>query len=133
MQREHIDLGFVGPIAAVCVRVFEGELPYASASLCGLPRARVIDEDAPYELSGNPEELGTVLPLDALLINEAKVGLVDERRCLERVPRVLVLQCAGCLAMELAVNDGYQRVERCPVPSAPCQEKVGDACRRREG
>ena len=42
--------------------------------------ACVINQNAPHHPRGNAEEVGTVLPGDAVLSHQPQVRLVDERR-----------------------------------------------------
>jgi hypothetical protein len=57
----------------------------SAGSLRRLVLARVIDQDAPHHLRGDAEEVGSVLPGNAVLSNEAQVGFMDESRRLQRV------------------------------------------------
>ena len=43
-------------------------------------RARVVDEHAAHRRRGEAEEVGPVAPVDARLVDQPQVGLVDERR-----------------------------------------------------
>jgi hypothetical protein len=57
------------------------------AALGGRTLASVIDKNSTHHLRRHPEELPPVLPLDAGLVNQAEVGLVNQRRGAERVIR----------------------------------------------
>jgi hypothetical protein len=51
----------------------------------------VINENAPHHLRGNGEKVSAILPMHIPLIHEPKKGLVDQRRCLQRVSRSLAV------------------------------------------
>ena len=72
----------------ISLEAFEGclwkPLPPAAPFLVPLAPG-VIDQDATHDAPGDREEMGSVLPLDPVLVDEAQEGLIDESRCLERV------------------------------------------------
>jgi hypothetical protein len=74
----------------------------------------VVDEDATHHLGRDAQEMGAVLPDDALLIDEAQVGLVNERGGLERVPRLLPAQEGGGLLPEVETSIGLPETRLCP-------------------
>ena len=51
-----------------------------------------------------------ILPTHALLVNDAKVCLVDQRRCLESMPRSLAPQIASGDSVKLIIDLRYQKV-----------------------
>src|SRR5438552_10605822 len=50
--------------------VIQCNLARATAALCVGVTARVIDQDAPHQLRGNSEEVGAVLPMNVLAIDQ---------------------------------------------------------------
>ena len=75
------------------------------------------------------EEVGAVLPLDVLPVDQAQVRLVDERGRLEDVPGTLAGHAAGRDAPQLLVDERRQRLERGLVPAAPGDEQLRDVGR----
>ncbi len=61
------------------------------------------------------------------LVDEPQVGLVHQGGGLEGVARVLPLQIALGLAVQLLVNDGDELVQRGRVAAAPRLEQTGHA------
>jgi len=55
-------------------------------------RPRVIDEDAPHQLGGDAEELRAILPVGLMLVDQAQVRLVDQRRRLQSMIGSLAAQ-----------------------------------------
>jgi hypothetical protein len=95
--------------------------PRLAASL-----ARVVDEHAPHHLGGDAEELGTVTPLHAPLIDQSQVGFVYQRRRLQRVLVPLVPHRAGCLPVQLLVDGRDQAIGCGPLAAAPREQERGD-------
>src|SRR5574341_1730686 len=48
-----------------------------------------IHQDAAHDLRGKDQKMGAVLPLDALVINQPQISLIDERRGLQQVSGIL--------------------------------------------
>jgi len=67
-------------------RAIEGDLLPASPTLGCSPSAGMINQDAANHLGRHREEVGPAPPVDARLVDEPDVRLVDEGRGLERVP-----------------------------------------------
>jgi hypothetical protein len=90
--------------------------------------------------------MGTVLPLHALVVDQAHVRLVDQRGGLEAVAGAFAFHVAVCEATKLRVHDRRQLGERARVAVAPGTEERTDVfpiwitqrsrlaplCRRRE-
>ena len=55
----------------------------SAAALSGETRSRVIDENPPHQDRSHTKEMGPVAPVDMPLIDQSKVGLVDERGWLQ--------------------------------------------------
>jgi hypothetical protein len=96
-----------------------------------VPPARVVHEDAPHHLRGDAEEVGAVLPLHAALVHQAQVGLVHERRRLERVLRGLAAHRPRRAPPQLGVHLGQQPVASCLIAGPPGDEELGDVRARR--
>lgn len=65
-----------------------------TAPLLRAPRAGPLDEDLPHRDRGNGDETRTCLPILLLVLDETEIGLVDERRGLQRLARPLTSQVA---------------------------------------
>jgi hypothetical protein len=89
-------------------------------SLGRLALARMIDQDAPHHVRGDAEEVGAVLPGNPVLTCEAHIGLVDERRRLQRVIKSLPTKIRRGLSSELAIDERDQIVTGSQVASTPC-------------
>src|ERR1700722_6643472 len=75
--------------------------------------------------------MGAVLPLHALIVDQANVSLIDQGRRLERVAWAFALQIAVSQAVEFVVNDGGQPFECALVSVAPgAQQRAYVACLR---
>ena len=90
---------------------------------------RMVDEDAAHRLGRDGEEMGAVLPVHALVIDQPHVGFVDQRRGLQAVAGALALHVVARQAVELVVHDRCQLGERALVPVAPRTEKRTDVAR----
>ena len=65
-----------------CRRMLDADS--AAPALRGSPCTRGVDEDAPHDLGRQREEMHAIVPVDVLGIDQTKVGLVNERRALQR-------------------------------------------------
>jgi hypothetical protein len=87
--------------------------------------ARMIDEDPAHCLRSHSEEVRSSLPMNAILIDQACVGLVDERGGLERVPNPLLPEKASGQLAQLVVDEGHQGSQRPAIAPAPGDEQIG--------
>ena len=101
-----------------------------AAAFSRLPRAGVIDQDAPHQPGGHREEVGAVLPFHLADVDQAQVRLVDERGRLERVPGALPAHLPVRETAQLLVHQGNQLLEGRFVARAPGDEQTGDLGRR---
>ena len=67
-----------------------------------------------------------VLPPDLVRVDEPHVGLVDERRGLERVAGALAPHVAAREAAHLVVDERDEGVERLPVACPPGLQQARD-------
>ena len=107
-------------------RLVEGHLRRVAATLLIVPRARVVHEDAAHHASGHGEEMRAVVPLDRLPVDQADVGLVDERRRLEAVPHALARHAASRDPVELLMDERDQLLEGALVALSPSEQQSGD-------
>ena len=89
--------------------------------------ARMVHQNAPHELRRNPVELGAVLPASSLLINQAKIGLVNQGSGLQRVIRSLAPQVVSRQTSQFALDQRHELVEGRLVTTAPPGQKLSYA------
>jgi hypothetical protein len=73
--------------------------------------------------------VASVLPLDLRLVDEAQVGLVDERGHLHGLIAALASHIGGGNLAKIAVDRGEQTVARVGVPLPPRFEHLRDVGR----
>src|SRR6185436_11511506 len=108
------------------VRVLERHAHRAAAALLRVAPACVVHEDATHGLRGEPHEVRAVLPGDLALVEQPDVGLVRERRRLERVARAFAPKVAAGETAHLVVHEREERVQRALVALTPAKERSGD-------
>ena len=104
----------------------EGDPDGASASLLIALRPRVVDQDPAHQSRRHREKVRTVLPLDALDVDEPQVRLVHESRGLQTVPEALAGHAPSSDALQLAVDVRDQRIEGRLVATSPGQQQARD-------
>lgn len=97
-----------------------------AAPLLIVPRARVVDEDAPHDASGHGEEMRAILPCHGFRIDQPEIRLVDERGCLQAVIRTLVPDVPLRDSMELGVYERNQSLQGILVALSPLEKQSGD-------
>ena len=90
-----------------------------AASTFEVVPSRSLHENATHQLRGDGEEVRSILPLHPLVVDQADVGLVDQRGGLEAVVGSLAPHVPVGEPAEFGVHDGRQRVERAVVAVAP--------------
>jgi hypothetical protein len=94
-------------------------------ALFRLSAAGVTDQDAPHHLGGDAEELGAILPVDLVLIDEPEINLVHQRGRLEGVIGAFPAEEADGLAVQLFVDQRKQRLERVSIARGPGNQPSG--------
>ena len=89
-------------------------------------RPSQIDEDPAHDLGGCSEEMRPVLPVGTLGIHQMKVGLVHQRRGLERMSPTLVPHVPAGNTAKLVVDQGRQAIERRLVAATPRADEGGN-------
>ena len=79
----------------------------------------MIDENAPHHLRDHRQELSAILPPRVLLIGEAKIRLVYERRRLQRVPGAFAPELRGGTAAQLAIDECHRPIARLEIARGP--------------
>jgi hypothetical protein len=89
-------------------------------------RARRVDQDAAHQPRRHGQEVGAILPVDPLDIDQTQVCLVNEGGRLEAVPCLLPSHASPCNAVQFVVDERDQLVQRRLVSAAPCEQQPGD-------
>jgi hypothetical protein len=100
IQQQQLAVGWRGPADPI----IEDYLQTRAGSLRGLMGARMIDQDAPHDLRGYPEEMRPILPRHPLLPDEAQIRLVHQGSRRQRVVRAFVPQITGSPPSEFPIH-----------------------------
>src|SRR5215213_5272985 len=95
----------------------------------GVVTPRVVDQDTAHRLRRCRHEMGAVLPVHALVIDQPQVGFVDESRGLQAMAGALAPHVVVRQTTEFVVDDRHQEGERKLIPVAPGSEKRADVAR----
>ena len=106
-------------------RQLQRDFGRSSASLVVVPGASVIDEDPPHRARRHREEVGAILPLDAIEVDEPEVRLVDERCRLQCVTSALMSQVLPGQLTQLLIHQWQEPVEGCAFPISPREQQIG--------
>jgi len=93
----------------------------------GAPPPRLIHEDLPHQVRGDPEEVRPALPIRHVLRHQAQVRFVHQRRgrCRRRgafVPKAVIGQTA-----QFPVDERDEKIERFLVSVLPVEEQLSNA------
>ncbi len=86
----------------------------------------VFHQDAAHRLRGGAEEVGPPAPLHAILVHQAEIRFMHQRRTIERGRVVFVLERPLGHALQIAVYQGYQLFKCLPITRAPANQEIGD-------
>jgi hypothetical protein len=84
----------------------------------------MIDQNISDDGGGHAEKVSASLPLNACLIDEPKIGFVNQRSGLQSVAGALRMQVARGNAAQLIVNDRHKTIESALVASLPLGQKA---------
>src|SRR5262245_46424513 len=84
----------------------------------------MLDQDAAHQSGCETEEVRPVLPMRIPLVDELKVGLVDEGGSLQGVIGPLTTPIAAGQPMQLVIDDRRQFGQGLLVALAPSQEQL---------
>ena len=87
-------------------------------------RARGIDQDAPHQLRRDGEKVRAALPPHTAGIDQAEVGLVDQRRGLELVAGPLAGHVAMRQLMQFVLDERHQLRQGVFISCIPRQEEL---------
>jgi hypothetical protein len=96
-------------------------------------RSGVIDENPTHHVGGYREELGTVVPLDASLIDQPEESVVDQRGGRQRMVRTLSPKVASREPSQFVINGLNQAIAGHFFPVAHGDEESRDVSRLAHG
>ena len=85
--------------------VFNREYLSISAAFLGALVTSMVDQNAPHELGGDAEEVGSALPVDARLIYQLHVCFVDQSGSLQGMIAAFAAHIVGGDAAQFRIND----------------------------
>ena len=83
----------------------------------------MVHQDPTHHLGRHREEVRSTLPIRASLVDESKVGLVDQGGRLQDVSRLFAPKPGRRSASQFLVNDHHELIPRGEIASAPCVQK----------
>lgn len=108
-------------------RSAQRELETAAAVFVALLATCLLDENAAHGLGGRGKEVPAAIPVLRLVrIHKAKIGLMHERRCLQRLPGIFPRQAQGCQFPQFVVDQRQQQLRGSRVASFDCAENLRD-------
>ena len=84
--------------------------------------ARMVNQNLPHKLSSDGKKMSTILPVRQVLFSQTHVCLVNECGALQGMIGTFPLKVAAGDAVQFAVNEWHQRVERGLVSVTPTDE-----------
>ena len=108
------------------IGVVDRDIRDASTALEPAVVAGVIHDDSPHQLRRDAEEMRAILPVNRPLPNELEIGLVDERRGLQRVIAPLARQVPRSQRVQFGVDKRDQPVERLRTAVLPLLKQARD-------
>lgn len=79
----------------------------------------MVHENAAHHLGGDRQEVRPILPVNPLMVDQPQIGLVNERRRLERVVAPLPAQLACRARPQVSMDQIEQIVARLNVSARP--------------
>jgi hypothetical protein len=83
------------------------------------PSPGVVNQNVAHYLGGHGEKVRAILPLNILRTRHSNIGLIDQRRSLQRVAIALALHVTMGNAPYLVVHQRRQPIERGSVSVPP--------------
>src|SRR5271165_5993152 len=114
-----------GPVAAYHRRLIQGDMLHAASPFQVLAPC-MFDQNAPHQLGRDGKKVRPILPLHALVVHQAHIGLIDQGCSLQQVSRTLALHVMACQAVEFLIDDRGQPFQRALVSVAPGSEQLAD-------
>jgi hypothetical protein len=93
------------------VVVVEADAGAIATALGGLVGAGVVDQDAANDARGQGEKVKPVLPVAVALIDQADIGLVNDRRRLQGVIAPLPAHVMGGEPAHVVVYRGHEGID----------------------
>ena len=123
MEREHVTADRFHSTNLIV----QGDAKDVSRTFDGVPPPCMVHEDASHHFGGDSQEVRAILPVDALMADQPEVGLMNERRRLERMvaPLSTQISCSACSQISM---DKLEETVTCFLVSArPCAQH--ECCR----
>lgn len=120
IESHYIDFGLLGESDLG----IETQPRSPGAALGGPAVSGVVNENVPHDLRGDAKKMSAIFPLRLLLLNEAKIGFVYERRTLKGMVGAFAAQMATGQTAQLAIHKRNQRFAGTFVSLAPIAEKL---------
>src|SRR5687767_12394966 len=98
-------------LAAGDESLVEGDTVARAAALGGAARAGALDQNLTHRVRGDGAEVGAVLPPARAVLHQPQVGLVHERRRLQRLPRFLAADVTRREPAQLLVDEWQKNVD----------------------
>jgi hypothetical protein len=98
-----------------------------SAALARGAVARVVYQHAPHHVRGQSKELGAILPIDTVLIDQPEVRLVHQRGRLECVIGSFAAHVGSRQPSKFVVNQGQNLIQRIVIPVSDIDQQLGQA------
>src|SRR6476661_7379352 len=89
-----------------------------------ISRPGEINEDATHQAGTNRVEMRPILPIDALHVHQPKIDLMNQRGGLKSVARLLRGHVPPGQAMEFAIDNRHELLERTIVARSPGLEQA---------
>ena len=83
----------------------------------------MVHQDPAHHLGRHREEVRSILPIRASLVDESKIGLVDQGGRLQNVSPWLAPKPGRRPASQFLVDDHHELIPRGEIASAPCVQK----------
>jgi hypothetical protein len=100
-------------------QIRESHLEVRVRPFFGLASPGVIDENAPHHSCGYGEKVGPAFPVNAILVDQSDVNLMDQISGLKAARLRLADHSMRCQPVQLAVDKREQLVFNSPVSFAP--------------
>ncbi len=94
-----------------------------ATALVGQASSRIVDEDPPHGLRCDCHEVCAVLPGNIALVDQLKIGFVNQRRSIERVAGSLPPQLMLRQAPQLLVNQRQEMIDRLAIAAGDATQQ----------
>src|SRR5438128_12094040 len=96
-----------------------------AASFLIISRPGKIDEDTPHQAGTKAKEMGAILPIDVVCIDQPEIDLMNQGSGLQGLTGLFTCHVAMGQAVQLVVNKGHQSFESTVVSQTPSSQQAG--------